>query len=78
MRKGNDINEILGKISFEVLSEITQCIIDADCSKSVPLISIIPIVVSKENSLSSKLIISFQFTKSLRSLFDSQTPLCCG
>ena len=34
----DDINEILGKISFEVLSEITQCIIDADCSKSVPLI----------------------------------------
>ena len=34
----DDINEILGKISFEVLSEITQCIIDSDCSKSVPLI----------------------------------------
>ena len=33
-----DINEILGKISYETLSEITQYIIDSDCTKSVPLI----------------------------------------
>ena len=34
----NDINEILGKISYDTLFEVTQCIIEADCSKSVPLI----------------------------------------
>lgn len=34
----NDINEILGKISYETLSEIAQYIIDSDCAKSVPLI----------------------------------------
>ena len=34
----NDINEILGKISYDTLSEITQYIIDSDCTKSVPLI----------------------------------------
>lgn len=35
----NDINEILGKISYTTLNEITQCIIDADCSKSINLIN---------------------------------------
>lgn len=34
----NDINEILGKISYDTLSEITDCIIVSDCSKSVELI----------------------------------------
>ena len=34
----NDINEILGKISYETLAQMTDCIIEADCSKSVPLI----------------------------------------
>ena len=34
----NDINEILGKISYETLAHMTDCIIDADCTKSVPLI----------------------------------------
>ena len=34
----NDINEILGKISYDTLFEITDCIILSDCSKSIPLI----------------------------------------
>ncbi len=34
----NDINEILGKISYDTLYEITDCIIKSDCSKSVELI----------------------------------------
>lgn len=34
----NDVNEILGKISYETLAEIAQYIIDSDCTKSVPLI----------------------------------------
>ncbi len=34
----NDINEILGKISYDALYEITSCIIEANCSKSVVLI----------------------------------------
>lgn len=34
----NDVNEILGKISYETLAEITQYILDSDCTKSVPLI----------------------------------------
>ena len=34
----NDINEILGKISYDTLSELTECIISSDCAKSVPLI----------------------------------------
>ena len=34
----NDVNEILGKISYDTLSEITQYIIESDCAKSVPLI----------------------------------------
>lgn len=34
----NDVNEILGKISYEKLAEIAQYIIEADCTKSVPLI----------------------------------------
>ncbi len=34
----NDINEILGKISYDTLFEITDCIIKSDCSKSVELI----------------------------------------
>ncbi len=33
-----DINEILGKISYDTLFEITQYIIESDCAKSVPLI----------------------------------------
>jgi len=33
-----DVNEILGKISYDTLNEITQCIIESDCSKSVSLI----------------------------------------
>ena len=35
----NDINEILGKISFDALYDITEHILEADCSKSVPLIN---------------------------------------
>ena len=35
----NDINELLGKISYDKLQEITECIINADCSKSVELIN---------------------------------------
>lgn len=34
----NDINEILGKISYDVLSEIADYIINSDCTQSVPLI----------------------------------------
>ncbi len=34
----NDINEILGKISYDILEEITQHIINANCSESVQLI----------------------------------------
>ena len=34
----DDVNEILGKISFDTLNEITECIIESDCSKSVSLI----------------------------------------
>ena len=34
----NDINELLGKISYDTLSEITKCIIESDCSKSIMLI----------------------------------------
>ncbi len=34
----NDINEILGKISYDTLFEITDCIRKSDCSKSVELI----------------------------------------
>ncbi len=34
----NDVNEILGKISYETLAEIAQYIIESDCTKSVPLI----------------------------------------
>jgi DNA polymerase-3 subunit gamma/tau len=34
----NDVNEILGKISYDTLHEITECIINSDCSKSVSLI----------------------------------------
>ena len=34
----NDVNEILGKISYDTLAEITQYIIESDCAKSVPLI----------------------------------------
>ena len=37
----NDINEILGKISYDTLSEIAQYIIESDCAKSVPLIDLI-------------------------------------
>lgn len=37
----SDINELLGKISYDTLSEITQYIIEADCAKSVPLIDAI-------------------------------------
>ncbi|MCD7878899.1 MAG: DNA polymerase III subunit gamma/tau [Candidatus Gastranaerophilales bacterium] len=33
-----DVNEILGKISFDSLYEIVECIAESDCSKSVPLI----------------------------------------
>lgn len=33
-----DVNEILGRISNETLSEITECIIESDCSKSISLI----------------------------------------
>ena len=35
----NDVNEILGKISFDALYEITDHIVESDCSKSVPLIN---------------------------------------
>ncbi len=34
----SDVNEILGKISYEKLQEIAECILEADCSKSVELI----------------------------------------
>ncbi len=34
----NDINEILGKISFDTLHDITKYIISGDCTQSVPLI----------------------------------------
>lgn len=34
----DDINEILGKISYDTLSEITECFITSDCSKSIILI----------------------------------------
>ncbi len=34
-----DINELLGKISYDKLQEITECIINSDCSKSVELIN---------------------------------------
>lgn len=34
----NDINEILGKISYDTLGEIVDCIIESDCSKSIALI----------------------------------------
>lgn len=34
----NDINEILGKISYDTLSDITECIINSDCSKSILMI----------------------------------------
>ena len=34
----NDVNEILGKISYETLAQITDCIIASDCSKSIELI----------------------------------------
>ncbi len=34
----NDINEILGKISYDTLFDLTECIIASDCAKSVPLI----------------------------------------
>ncbi len=34
----NDINEILGKISYDTLYEVVQYIIEADTNKSVPLI----------------------------------------
>lgn len=34
----NDVNEILGRISYDTLHEITDCIIASDCSKSVSLI----------------------------------------
>lgn len=37
----DDINEILGKISYDTLYEIAQYIIESDCSKSVPLIDTI-------------------------------------
>lgn len=37
----NDINELLGKISYDTLSEIAQYIIESDCAKSVPLIDAI-------------------------------------
>lgn len=37
----NDINEMLGKISYETLSEVAQYIIESDCAKSVPLIDMI-------------------------------------
>lgn len=37
----NDINEILGKISYETLHEITEYIISSDCAKSIPLIDTI-------------------------------------
>ncbi len=37
----NDINELLGKISYDTLSEITQYIIESDCAKSIPLIDLI-------------------------------------
>ncbi|MBQ9244782.1 DNA polymerase III subunit gamma/tau [bacterium] len=33
-----DVNEILGKISYDKLQEIAECIINADCSKSIELI----------------------------------------
>ena len=33
-----DINEILGKISYDILHEIADCIINADCENSVKLI----------------------------------------
>ena len=33
-----DVNEILGKISYDTLNEITECIIAADSSKSISLI----------------------------------------
>ena len=34
----DDVNEILGKISYDTLHEITECIIAADSSKSISLI----------------------------------------
>lgn len=34
----NDVNEILGKISYDKLYEITEYIIQSDCKQSVPLI----------------------------------------
>ena len=37
----NDINEMLGKISYDTLSEVAQYIIESDCAKSVPLIDMI-------------------------------------
>lgn len=33
-----DVNEILGKISYDTLQEITECILESDCSKSISLI----------------------------------------
>ncbi len=33
-----DVNEILGRISYDTLYEITECIINSDCSKSIQLI----------------------------------------
>ena len=35
----NDINEILGKISYDFIYEITDCFIASDCSKSIDLIN---------------------------------------
>lgn len=35
----NDINEILGKISYDFIHEITDCFIASDCSKSIDLIN---------------------------------------
>ena len=37
----NDINEMLGKISYDTLAEVAQYIIESDCAKSVPLIDMI-------------------------------------
>ena len=34
----SDVNEILGRISYDKLQEIAQCFIDSDCSKSIELI----------------------------------------
>ncbi|MBQ3641849.1 DNA polymerase III subunit gamma/tau [bacterium] len=68
----NDINEILGKISYETLGEITQYIINSDCTQSVPLIDKIYSKGNEPVQIISNLIQYFRDLMILRNCTDKE------